>query len=64
VMAIPPRQENPLPFFRLLRRIANRHHLSECCMGMSSDYHIAIDEGSTSIRIGRRIFGEADEHSY
>jgi uncharacterized pyridoxal phosphate-containing UPF0001 family protein len=64
VMAIPPRNEKPLPFFRLLRQIADRHLLSECCMGMSSDYHIAIDEGSTSIRIGRKIFGETDEHSH
>ncbi len=30
-------------------------HLS---MGMTDDYHIAIAEGSTMIRIGRAIFGE------
>ena len=29
-------------------------HLS---MGMSQDYHLAIQEGSTMIRIGRAIFG-------
>jgi len=27
-------------------------------MGMSSDYHIAIEEGSTMVRIGSLIFGE------
>jgi uncharacterized pyridoxal phosphate-containing UPF0001 family protein len=27
-------------------------------MGMSSDYHIALQEGSTMIRIGSAIFGE------
>lgn len=27
-------------------------------MGMSSDFHIAIEEGSTEIRIGTAIFGE------
>ncbi len=27
-------------------------------MGMSGDYHIAIEEGSTSIRVGSKIFGE------
>jgi uncharacterized pyridoxal phosphate-containing UPF0001 family protein len=27
-------------------------------MGMSNDYQSAIDEGSTLIRIGRKIFGE------
>jgi uncharacterized pyridoxal phosphate-containing UPF0001 family protein len=58
VMAIPPREENPLRFFRMMRQLADRHQLSVCCMGMSNDYHIAINEGSTSIRIGRKIFGE------
>jgi hypothetical protein len=29
-------------------------------MGMSSDYKIAIEEGSTMIRIGSSIFGERD----
>ena len=27
-------------------------------MGMSSDYKIAIEEGSTMIRVGSSIFGE------
>jgi uncharacterized pyridoxal phosphate-containing UPF0001 family protein len=27
-------------------------------MGMSDDWHIAIDEGATLIRIGTQIFGE------
>ena len=31
---------------------------SECSMGMSDDYHIAIEEGATLIRIGSTIFGE------
>jgi len=30
----------------------------EISMGMTSDYHIAIDEGSTIVRIGSAIFGE------
>lgn len=30
----------------------------EISMGMSSDYQIAIDEGSTMIRLGSSIFGE------
>lgn len=29
-----------------------------CSMGMSSDYAIAIEEGSTMVRIGSSIFGE------
>ena len=27
-------------------------------MGMSSDYHIAIEEGATMVRIGSLLFGE------
>lgn len=30
----------------------------ELSMGMSHDYHIAIEEGSTLIRVGSKIFGE------
>ena len=30
----------------------------ELSMGMSHDYHIAIDEGATYIRIGTAIFGQ------
>lgn len=30
----------------------------ECSMGMSGDYNIAIEEGSTMVRIGSMIFGE------
>jgi uncharacterized pyridoxal phosphate-containing UPF0001 family protein len=57
VMAIPPRNDPPAQHFRWLRQIAERHFLPECLMGMSNDYHIAIDQGATSIRIGRVIFG-------
>ena len=32
--------------------------LTELSMGMSSDYKIAIEEGSTQVRIGTAIFGE------
>lgn len=32
--------------------------LSELSMGMSGDYKIAIEEGSTMVRIGTAIFGE------
>ena len=30
----------------------------EISMGMSDDYHIAVEEGSTLVRIGSKIFGE------
>jgi uncharacterized pyridoxal phosphate-containing UPF0001 family protein len=32
--------------------------MQELSMGMSGDYLIAIEEGSTLIRIGTAIFGE------
>lgn len=32
----------------------------ELSMGMSSDWRIAVDEGSTIIRVGRQVFGERD----
>jgi len=32
----------------------------ELSMGMSGDWRIAIDEGSTIIRVGRQVFGERD----
>jgi pyridoxal phosphate enzyme (YggS family) len=31
---------------------------TEISMGMSDDYHIAVEEGSTLIRVGSKIFGE------
>ena len=32
-------------------------HFDQISMGMSGDYHIAIEEGSTMVRIGSLIFG-------
>ena len=37
-------------------------HLSTLSMGMSDDYRIAIECGSTMVRIGSSIFGERDNH--
>jgi len=36
------------------------YNLTELSMGMTSDFEIAIDEGSTMLRIGSAIFGERD----
>jgi pyridoxal phosphate enzyme (YggS family) len=36
---------------------ANQPHFCEISMGMSDDYPIAIEEGSTMIRVGSTIFG-------
>ena len=35
-------------------------NMKELSMGMSSDYDIALNEGSTLVRIGTAIFGERD----
>ena len=36
---------------------SDKEYFKEVSMGMSEDYHIAIDEGSTMVRIGTSIFG-------
>lgn len=37
-------------------------HFREISMGMSGDFKIAIEEGSTIVRIGTSIFGERNYH--
>ena len=46
-------------YFELLkeRYFPDRKAFSEVSMGMSGDYNIAVEEGSTMIRIGSLIFG-------
>ena len=40
-------------------RLAIAHPtLTELSMGMTDDFEVAIEEGSTVIRVGRAIFGE------
>lgn len=34
-----------------------KSHFDTCSMGMSGDYHAAIEEGSTMVRIGSMLFG-------
>lgn len=49
--------------FQLLKHFAEQSLNSETLIlsyGMSSDYRLAIEEGSTMIRIGSSIFGERD----
>ena len=49
-------------FFDKLKReyFADQSSFKELSMGMTSDYRIAIEEGSTMIRVGSAIFGERD----
>jgi len=58
--------EKVRPEFRLLREVRDKHRdweceniqLDELSMGMTNDMEIAIEEGSTMVRVGRAIFGE------
>ena len=68
LMTIPPFSENPeesRPYFRRLREL--RDHIASrklpaiemgmLSMGMSHDFEVAIEEGSTCVRVGTAIFG-------
>jgi hypothetical protein len=55
--------ESARPTFQQLRRlrddnIARHPTLTELSMGMSNDFEVAIEEGSTTIRLGTAIFGQ------
>jgi pyridoxal phosphate enzyme (YggS family) len=43
--------------FRELGRLADQLDLPERSMGMSDDLELAVEEGSTMLRIGRALFG-------
>jgi len=69
LMTVPPYTDDPeqaRPYFRKLRElrdvIAARKlpaiDMSTLSMGMSHDFAIAIEEGSTCVRVGTSIFGE------
>ena len=47
-------------FFSQVREkyFSDRENFCELSMGMSDDYPIAIEEGSTLVRVGSRIFGD------
>jgi PLP dependent protein len=68
LMTVPPYTEDPegaRPYFRQLRelrdRLAARNlpsvSLDVLSMGMSHDFEVAIEEGSTCVRLGTAIFG-------
>ncbi len=42
--------------FAALRELARRHGLMRLSMGMSEDFAVAVEEGATDVRIGRRLF--------
>ena len=69
LMLLPPFVENPeeaRPWFRRLRDMRDRLTdegvspalVRELSMGMSHDFEVAVQEGSTIVRIGTAIFGQ------
>jgi PLP dependent protein len=69
LMTMAPYSDNPensRPYFAALRKLKNeiaaqsilRVQMEELSMGMTDDFVVAIEEGSTIVRIGRAIFGE------
>ena len=58
LMAVPPAEEDPAPYFALLAKLAKRHGLAGLSMGMSSDYDIAAALGATHVRVGSALFGK------
>jgi uncharacterized pyridoxal phosphate-containing UPF0001 family protein len=46
------------PTFRAVRALVDQLGLHECSMGMSDDLEVAVQEGSTQVRVGSALFGE------
>lgn len=72
LMTVPPLAHDPedaRPYFRMLARVRDeisaRHlpsvSMEELSMGMSHDFEVAIEEGSTCVRVGTAIFGVRPE---
>ncbi len=66
LMTVPPYTEDPegaRPYFRKLRELRDQVaaqqgiRLDVLSMGMSHDFEVAIEEGSTCVRVGTAIFG-------
>jgi hypothetical protein len=65
LMTVPPWSEDPepaRPYFRELRRLRDASlaacpALTQLSMGMSNDFAVAIEEGSSCVRIGTALFG-------
>jgi hypothetical protein len=61
LMTMPPWDENAetaRPYFMQLRGLAEKYRLPQLSMGMSNDLEVAIEEGSTVVRVGTALFGK------
>lgn len=57
LMAVPPADLEPSPYFALLAKLAREHGLDQLSMGMSGDYETAVRIGATHVRVGSALFG-------
>lgn len=63
LMGMGPREGDPRPAFRLLRELRERAQdrlgrpLPVLSMGMTRDFEVAVQEGSTMLRLGTVLFG-------
>ena len=57
LMCLPPIETDPVKYFLQLKNMAYENNFYELSMGMSNDYKAAVENGSTFIRIGSKIFG-------
>ena len=58
LMCLPPNDGNSYQYFSEMKKLNEKNGLKELSMGMSEDYIAAIENGSTFVRVGSKIFGE------
>jgi pyridoxal phosphate enzyme (YggS family) len=58
LMCIPPVNDSPESYFLKLKELNEHNNLKDLSMGMSDDFKMAIQSGSTYVRIGTSIFGK------
>ena len=57
LMAVPPLEVEPAPYFALLAKLARDNNVTGLSMGMSGDYPTAVTLGATHVRVGSALFG-------
>ena len=57
-MCIPPDDNKSDLYFSKLKKLNDDNNLKEISMGMSNDYLNAVEQQSTFLRIGSKIFGQ------
>jgi len=68
LMTVPPWSldaETARPYFKVLRQLRDESQkahpaLTQLSMGMSNDFVVAIQEGSTCVRVGTALFGKRE----